>query len=384
MKRLPRGIHKLSDGTDRFWVYTTRNSRPVRNIVSWPLLRKLGVPIPANTQALQPGLALAKKALVKLQGLRLTEQRDGAIASQKKVRVADLLPLIEADYTHNNFRSWDDALSRWNHHLRPSFGDLLASELTTDHQDAYIAQRLRDKAAGGTINRELSVLRRMLKLAFVAGKIQAVPPFRHLREDNIRTGFLTQREYNLLAAQATDIGIRGLLAVAYSFGFRRGECLDLRVRQVDLVNNVIELERRQCKNNEIKIVAMTSEVRNVLAACVAGKEPDDHAFSWASDGRPIRDFRETWTALFAKAGVAPKLFHDLRRSAVRNMIERGVPMRTAMQISGHRTMSVFQRYNIQSIENLKDAALKIAKGAETATTADDLAGGSAAVEGTVQ
>ena len=340
MRNLPRGIHRLPDS--RYWCYTTRRGRPVRNIVTWELLTKLKVPVATGARSLHPNLQLAKQALTRLQNVRLEERRTGAINASAKVRIADLVPLVESDYRNQGYKSWSDAKSRWDHHLRPVFGDLLAGELSVEHQDKYIAQRLRDKAAGGTINRELSVLRRMLKLAFVAGKTQAVPPFRHLKEDNVRMGFVTQRDFNLLIAQADCVGIRALLCVGYTYGFRRGELLDLRVHQVDLVAGTIELNRKQTKNGECKLVAMTSEVRAVLALCVAGKTADDHVLTWA-DGRPIRDFRETWARLFAKAGVPLKLVHDLRRSAVKNMIERGVSMRTAMQISGHKTMSVFNR-----------------------------------------
>jgi len=64
---------------------------------------------------------------------------------------------------------------------------------------------------------------------------------------------------------------------------------------------------------------------------------------------------------------SPAKLHDFRRSAVRNMIRRGAPQKTALQISGHKTDSVFERYNIVSQADIVDAARKIEAGAKAAT-----------------
>jgi len=96
---------------------------------------------------------------------------------------------------------------------------------------------------------------------------------------------------------------------------------------------------------------------------VKGKRADEFLLT-RMNGKPVRDFHVTWDALTRAAKMPGLLMHDLRRSAVRNLVRRGVTERVAMRISGHKSRSVFDRYNIVSESDLADAALKIQSGAK--------------------
>jgi integrase len=165
---------------------------------------------------------------------------------------------------------------------------------------------------------------------------------------------------------------------AYSFGFRKGELLNLRVRQVDLMERLIQLEEGTTKNNEARKVFMTEEVFQLMRECVRDKKPEGFVFTRES-GERVVDPRDEWYSLCVSSGLGKYELakrrngkeyqrhsglnlHDFRRSAIRNMTRRGVNDTTAMKISGHKTRSVFMRYNIVDERDLAEAARKIEAG----------------------
>jgi integrase len=77
------------------------------------------------------------------------------------------------------------------------------------------------------------------------------------------------------------------------------------------------------------------------------------------DSQRIGSFYKAWKSACERAGVDGLLFHDFRRTGIRNLVRAGVPERVAMAISGHKTRAVFERYNIVSGRDLKDAANKL-------------------------
>jgi integrase len=270
-------------------------------------------------------------------------------------------------------------------HLKPKFGDMQPDRLSTASLIAYQEARKAEGASNATINRELSALSAALynanAMTVENGKplLAHVPTFpSKLKEAAPRKGFVTDKEYSVLAANCKPLWLRAFIACAYSFGFRRGELLNLRVRQVDLTERWIELEQGTTKNDDARKVKMTSEVFELLRACATDKKSDDYLFT-REDGKPVYDPREEWYELSVASGLGQWVpakrkngedfmayrglnLHDFRRSAIRNMDRRGVSQTTSMKISGHRTVSVWRRYNIGDEKDLELATAKIEGG----------------------
>jgi len=136
-----------------------------------------------------------------------------------------------------------------------------------------------------------------------------------------------------------------------------GEILGLRWLNVDLTNAEIQLDPGTTKNDEPRTIPLTGELLEMLRIerqrNLGGEFVSTHA------EEPIGSFRKAWKSSTKRAGLAGLLFHDLRRTGVRNLVRAGVPERVAMAINGHKTRAVFERYNIVSGRDLKDAATKL-------------------------
>ena len=84
-------------------------------------------------------------------------------------------------------------------------------------------------------------------------------------------------------------------------------------------------------------------------------QPRQSEYLFARGLKPIKDFRESWTLACGRAGVPGLMFHDLRRTAVRNLRRAGVAESVIMKITGHRTRAVFERYNITDQSDTQEA-----------------------------
>jgi len=131
----------------------------------------------------------------------------------------------------------------------------------------------------------------------------------------------------------------GATWAGYHVGCRRGELLSLRWSQVDFGARQIVLDPGTTKNGDGRTLPIYGEMAPILEMQLAVRNQGvpECDFVFQIEGRRIGDFRKAWTAACQRARLPGMHFHDLRRSAVRNMVNAGIAEKTAMHISGHKT-----------------------------------------------
>jgi integrase len=323
-------------------IYTRSHTRSL-----WIQYFKAGKPIRESTRTAD------FRQAVRLLRQRLAEAESNPADSPRIEQLADDL---FRDYRINELRSLGDVETRWRLHLKPFLGSLPAAQLDSRLLERYVDIRREEHATNATINREMACLKRMFRLAYQASppRVPIVPTFPHLKEINVRQGFVTPEQFARLVAHCPDVWLRAMLETAYNYGWRVSELLNLRVGQVDIVARTIRLDPGATKNLEGREVTIESgRLLQLLRYCVDGKRQEDPVFTRGI--KPIRDFRKSWENLRSAAGVPALLFHDLRRTAVRNLRAAGVPEEIIMRIAGWKTSNVFKRYAIVDRADIRAA-----------------------------
>jgi integrase len=254
--------------------------------------------------------------------------------------------------------------------------------LTTSDFKEYRDRLVKAGTSHSTVNNHFGYIRSALKLEGIqtpprVGKIPHIPI---VHVDNTRQGFLEYDDhYSIL--EALPQSLKALFVIAFHSGCRLGEVLNMKWSDVDWTNEVIRLPKT--KNGQQRNLPFWGGIEDHLERQKAYRDEHHHEckslFLWMAEdtqlshggvriapGSPIQDFRASWSNAVEEAHrlnpnvPADLLFHDLRRSAVRVMIQEArIPEAQAMLISGHKTRAMLERYNIVSLKNIQDAGAKL-------------------------
>jgi integrase len=246
--------------------------------------------------------------------------------------------------------------------LRAHFGDARLTEINAERIDEFKDSRLASKVRAATVNRDLAVLRRMLRIAERKRLITA-SPFREAemleeRKERRQPHILTFKEEEKLLAVASD-HIRVLAVLILDTGLRSGrEALSLKWEDVDFEDEAIRI--RQSKTLAgIRSVPMSSRCKAELLKWRTRLGPEFSEYVFANPQWPethLRDVRRAWPKALKTAGLEYFWLYDLRHTFASRLTAAGVSPLFVAQIMGHSSPSILQTY-AKAIDEFRRSAI---------------------------
>jgi integrase len=244
-------------------------------------------------------------------------------------------------------------------------GHHLAARLSRADVEMYRQKRFSETTFRGgppspaTVDREVALLKRMVNYqvecnTLAKNPIAGVPM---LNEPNTRDMVLKGTMLERILAKSPP-AFAPVIEFDYETGLRKTELRYLRWEQIDLVQGCVRLSAKETKTDQARIVYLTSRAREILQQ-TPRQLHSPYVFVNPDTGKPWAEHNKMFKKACERAGLKGIWFHDLRRSFVTNARRSGVPESVVMKLSGHRTRSVFDRYNIIDEGDLKVAVERI-------------------------
>lgn len=359
----------------------------VESSIWWFKIYVNGKPVRVNTKTAN------RKAAKDQMAVRAAEaaQNLPIVPKLNTKTVADILADVVIDYENKKQDTAGKVRQMIRDHLAPAFGNWNAASVADDQVQQYIAERLKAGAQRSTINRELCALKRAYKLNERVVTVRPAIPI--AKEKNARKGFFERDAFERVRA-ALPAELQPILTVAYITGWRiNSELLPMEWRQVDFAARCIRLDPGTTKNDQAREFPFCVELEDTLRR---QREYSDrvarergvvvrHVFH-RDDGRRVKYWRRPWLQALVKSGLAVRqahedgtpnprgkiipgvIPHDFRRTAIRNLARSGVSEAIAMRLCGHETRSVFDRYNVVTGDDLREAVARLDERTATAAT----------------
>lgn len=301
--------------------------------------------------------------------------RDGLLqgtifaASERRVTVDELLNDLVSHLTVKR-AAWLPKASYYIARLRQHFGAKRAEQLDTAAVQRFQAECQEIGLADATVNRHCEILRQAYRLAFTRTppKITRLPYIPLLKVTNARQGFLGADDFAKILRAVEDADLRDYLEWFWWTGMRPKEIAQLEWTMFDRETWTLNLSPKAAKTRHPRLIPLVGPTKAVMERRIAARRLDTKLIFHRRGGQPVKHYMDAWAAACKSAGlrsgrkteggVTP---YDLRRSALRNIVRGGTDFTVAMKISGHKTRSTFDRYNITSDEDVRAALERTAE-----------------------
>ena len=249
------------------------------------------------------------------------------------------------------------------------FGNMVVGQIKPVDLENYQAKRLKQGRAQGTVDHEVGKAKTMIYKAFDNDMVggNTLKTFKRVKKtlkpgSDVRDRILSSDEFKGLMKHSEG-HTKAIISMGYYTGMRKGEILKLTWDKVDLANRMIRLEAKDTKDKEKRNIPIYDELYNMLVTMpnrIKKINEDNHVFQYK--GKPVADIRAGLKRACKKAGIeygrfvkGGFIFHDLRHTFNTNMRKAGVSDSVIMEITGHSTREMFDRYNTIDEEDTRKA-----------------------------
>ena len=276
-------------------------------------------------------------------------------------------------------------------HLKPALGALLLCDIDANRIAAYQAKRKADRASARTLNKELQVLRQVLKRYKLWASLQGEVKFER-ESDQIGRAMTEEQETGLLASCESNLLLRTVVILALNTALRKNEIRMLRWQQIDLIERTLTVGRTKTEGGSGRVIPLNSVAYGVLvrwASRFPESKPEDYVFPACENvrfdakkphlgqinpTRPISSWRTAWrraTRLIQcpacrqlqnpgqtcqneecradvheiKSPITRLRFHDLRHTCITKLAEGQASEHTLMSIAGHLSRKMLEHYS---------------------------------------
>jgi integrase len=255
-------------------------------------------------------------------------------------------------------------------HLLPFFSDTPLADINQSTIRKYRQERQKPIAViqkgqqkmktikAATVNRDLSVLRRILNWSVEEGYLLSNPlgRLRMERERRTKRPVMSLAEEIKLTAAASE-HLQRIILCALHTGMRRGEILHQRWEDIDFDNRILHVSHSKTPEGEMREIPLTTRLYAMLVAI-----RKDHGVVFTFENHDLTEIKTTWRSSLRRSGIRHFRFHDLRHTANTRMMLAGVLQEVRREILGHssqRSRDVNDRYTQIELPEKREAILKL-------------------------
>ncbi len=249
--------------------------------------------------------------------------------------------------------------------LRKHFGRYPARLIKPSMVEGFQSKMLSSTSRRGrayrpaTVNRVVALMKNIFNLAIREDMVEKNPCWKvtMLPEYNKRNRIVSATELSEIIGQLRKHVAR-VVMMGYHTGMRLGEILNLTWDKVNVQDGYLDLESTDTKTGEPRRIYFCGEVRRILLEANRVRNIQHNFVFTHPNGRPIRSIKDSFNNACSRAGVRGLRFHDLRHTFNTNLRKAGADRSVIMKMTGHKTESMFQRYNTVDEEDVRMAVKK--------------------------